>query len=112
MKKLVHFSKEDRSEKGKAKMMKTANAGGRIMKEIQNTVKETHKTAGDNKKKLPREMEGTKSYQSKSSYKASRRLGSTRTHYRPDRAYDFGRNDMEINDVETPNDIFELARIV
>jgi len=63
------------------------------------------------KKKLPVEMKkDTKGWRPKSSWKGSRKLGSMRESYRSDRAYDFGRNHMEINDSATPNDEFQRFR--
>lgn len=52
----------------------------------------------------------SKPYRSKSSWKRSDKLGSMRTSWRPSRAYDFNRNDMEMNDPGTPNDDFNLFR--
>lgn len=56
-------------------------------------------------------MNGMKSYRSKSSWGGSQRIGSTRTDWRPDRAYDIHRNSMEVNDAAHPNDVFDLCRI-
>ena len=105
---LVNFDKKrfGISEKNKVKTLENPNGRG-----AQNTDKEFKKSMGE-KKKFSKEMGGTKSWRSKSSWKGAGKLDSTRKAWRPDRAYDFGRNHMEINDVETPNDNFELARIV
>merc|ERR1719186_808657 len=107
---LINFTKE--SSRDKEKILENRNGGGSIINLAENADKLSRKNVGDSKKKFPREMEGTKSWRGKSSWNGSRRLGSTRRKWRPDRAYDFGRNDMEINDRETPNDQFDLARIV
>merc|ERR1712237_180559 len=91
---LVNFDKKrfGVTEKNKVKTLERLNGRG-----AQNTVKEFKKNMGE-KKKFSKEMKGTKSSKSKSSWKGAGKLGSTRKAWRPDRAYDFGRNHMEIND--------------
>jgi len=59
-------------------------------------------------------MNGVKSMKSKSAWAGSHRderIGSMRTAYRPDRAYDIHRNNMDVNDSAHPNDEFDLCRI-
>jgi len=65
----------------------------------------------NSKLKFSKEMkQDTKSSRSKSNWKGSDKLGSMRTSWRPNRAYDFNRNDMELNDPGTPNDEFNFVR--
>jgi hypothetical protein len=101
---LVNFDKKrfGVTEKNKVKTLERLNGRG-----AQNTDKEFKKNMGE-KKKFSKEMKGIKSSKSKSSWKGAGKLGSTRKAWRPDRAYDFGRNHMEINDVTANVSIWQL----
>ena len=111
-------------EKIKKRIKETTSSGGKCkakhalfrhkMGKQERNIKNQDKTTNskiDSHVELARYMNGVKSSGSKSGWKGSQRIGSLRTGWRPERAYDFHRNDMDVNDSKHPNDVFNLCRI-
>jgi len=100
---LSNLKKKNR-ERSRRNKDKTVNPKQRSYSES------NHKGVGKHQDhaKFARYMNGVKSG---STWRGPQRIGSTRRNWRPDRAYDFDLNDMDVNDLRHPNDDFDMCRI-